>query len=254
MRISTGLELVTAWHASRTAIPVGSERTRGWLDTRVVYSAILHVLALSPLLLSVPPDASAIIIPLDVIVLADQTEGPPQPNAAVVPLKEAGAPSTPAAPPIGVARSQKSPDELDVKLHALAELRQPSSDTHLSKKELGLAGLSAMSEDAEPGSRASYAVRDFIRAQVERHWGLDLRTLADSNYSVLIRVEITRMGAVTRADIADIARFNSDSTYRAIALSARNAVLLSSPFALPGGPYSDRMVFTLNLNTSEASR
>ena len=145
-------------------------------------------------------------------------------------------------------------DELDIKLHALAELRQPSVDTHLSKKDLGLARQSAMSEEAEPGSYPTYAVRDFIRAQVERRWGLDLRTLGDSNYSVLIRVEMTSTGAVTKAEIADTARFNSDTTYRAIALSARNAVLLSSPFVLPGGPYSDRMVFTLSLNTKEALR
>jgi TPP-dependent 2-oxoacid decarboxylase len=59
-------------------------------------------------------------------------------------------------------------------------------------------------------------------------------TLGDSNYSVLIRVEMTSTGAVIKAEIADIARFHSDATYRAIALSARNAVLLSSPFALPG--------------------
>jgi hypothetical protein len=79
-------------------------------------------------------------------------------------------------------------------------------------------------------------------------------TLCDSNYSVLIRVEMTSTGAVIKAEIADIARFHSDATYRAIALSARNAVLLSSPFALPGGPYSDRMVFTLSLNTKQALR
>ena len=110
-------------------------------------------------------------------------------------------------------------DELDIKLHALAELRQPSVDTHLSKKDLGLARQSAMSEEAEPGSYPTYAVRDFIRAQVERRWGLDLRTLGDSNYSVLIRVEMTSTGAVTKAEIADTARFNSDTTYRAIALA-----------------------------------
>jgi hypothetical protein len=153
-----------------------------------------------------------------------------------------------------VTPSRKPPDELDIKLHALAELRQPSVDTHLSKRDIGLARQSAMSEEAEPGSYPTYAVRDFIRAQVERRWGLDLRTLGDSNYSVLIRVEMTSTGIVTKAEIANTARFNSDTTYRAVAWSARNAVLLSSPFVLPGGPYGDRMVFTLILNTKEALR
>jgi hypothetical protein len=229
-------------------------RGRDWLGSRLVYSAVLHALILPPLFLSVQPGKPAVIIPLDIIVLADQTAGPPQPTTAVVPLQEAGAPATPASPPVGIAPTQKPADELDIKLHALSQLRQPSVDTHLSKKELGLARLSAMSEEAAPGSYASYAVRDFIRAQVERRWNLDLRTLADKNYSVLIRVEMTSTGAVTKAEIADMTRFNSDKTYRAIALSARNAVLLSSPFVLPSGPYSDDMVFTLSLNTEDARR
>ena len=114
--------------------------------------------------------------------------------------------------------------------------------------------MAAMSEDATPGPHASYAVRDFIRAQVERRWGLDLPTLGNGNYSVLIRVQMTGTGTVTKAEIADTARLNADKTYRAIALSARNAVLLSSPFALPAGVYSDVMEFTLSLNTQEALR
>lgn len=227
---------------------------RDWFGWRIVYSAILHALILPPLLLSVQPGKSFIIVPLDIVVLADQTAGPPQPIAAAVPAQEAGAPATPATPPVGITPSPKPPDELDIKLHALAELRQPSIDTHLSKKELGLAPVSAMSDEAAPGPSATYAVRDFIRAQVERRWGLDLPTLGDNNYSVLIRVEMTGNGVVTKAEVDDMARFNSDKTYRAIALSARNAVLLSSPFVLPGGPYSDRMVFTLSLNTKEALR
>jgi hypothetical protein len=227
---------------------------RDWFGSRIVGSAILHALILPPLLLLTRPGQPAVIIPLDIIVLADQTTGPQQPDAVIVPLQEAGALATPAAPPVGGTPSQKPPDEIDIKLHALAELRQPSVNTHLSKKDLGLARQSAMGEEAEAGPYATYAVRDFIRAQVERRWGLDLRTLGDSNYSVRIRVEMTSTGAVTKAEIADTARFNSDSTYRAIALSARNAVLLSSPFVLPGGPYSDRMVFTLSLNTKEALR
>jgi hypothetical protein len=244
-----------ASHASlRMAAAPTEQGRRDWFSSRIVGSAILHALILPPLLLSTPSGQPAVIIPLDIVVLADQSTGRQQPDTAIVPMQEAGAPTTPAVPPVGVTPLQKPPDELDIKLHALAELRQPSVDTHPSKKDLGLARRSAMSEEAEPASYPTYAVRDFIRAQVERRWGLDLRTLGDSNYSVLIRVEMTSTGAVTKAEIADTARFNSDTTYRAIALSARNAVLLSSPFVLPGGPYSDRMVFTLSLNTKEALR
>jgi colicin import membrane protein len=227
---------------------------RGRFGMWLLCSAILHALILPPLLLSSRPGQPALIIPLDVVVLADETKGPPRPETAVVPVQEAGMASSPAVPPAGVTSAKKPPDDFDIKLHALAQLRQPSVDTHLSKKTLGLASLSATSDNAAPGSYATYAVRDFIRAQVERRWGLDLPTLHGGNYSVRLRVEITSAGVVTRAEIADTARFNSDATYRAIALSARNALLLSSPLALPPGPYSDVMEFTLSLDTQEALR
>jgi hypothetical protein len=226
------------------------DRVGFWL----LCSAILHGLVLPPLFLSARPDSPALVIPMDIVVLADETAGPPQPDAAIVPQQEAGMPSSPAVEPAGIAPSKDRPDDLDIKLHALAKLRQPSLDTHLSKKQLGLARMSAMADDAAPASYATYAVRDFIRAQVERRWSLDLATLGGGNYSVLIRVRMTSAGAVTKAEVADTARFDSDKTYRAIALSARNAVLLSSPFALPAGPYSDVMDFTLSLNTNEALR
>lgn len=245
--------MISTQAEARTAVAI-ENRWRERFGVWLLCSAILHILILPPLLLWSRPGKIALVVPLDLVMLADATAGPAQPDVALVPQEQAGGPSSPAAPPIGAVPAKKPPDELDTKLHALAQLRQPSVDTHLSKKELGLSGMAAMSEDATPRPHATYAVRDFIRAQVERRWGLDLPTLGNGNYSVLIRVQMTSAGTVTKAEIADTARFNADKTYRAIALSARNAVLLSSPFALPAGPYSDVMDFTLSLNTSEALR
>lgn len=189
---------------------------------------------------------------MDIVLLADETTSQPQPVTAPAPQQQAGILSSPSAMPIGASPSNQRPDDLQMKLHALAKLRQPSVDTHLSEKSLGLSQLSATSNDAAVGPYATYAVRDFIRAQVERRWGLDLAALGNSNFSVLIRVELTSAGVVTKAEIADTARFNADRTYREIALSARNAVLLSSPFALPPGHYSEVMDLILSLNTKEA--
>jgi hypothetical protein len=100
----------------------------------------------------------------------------------------------------------------------------------------------------------SLAVSDFIRAQVERRWGLDLARLGNKTFSVLIRVEMTGAGVVTKAEVVHDARFAADKAYQDIALSARNAVLLSSPFALPSGHYADVMQLTLSLNTADALR
>ena len=79
-------------------------------------------------------------------------------------------------------------------------------------------------------------MKDFIRAQVERRWNLDLATLGDHQFSVPIHVEISSGGTVIKAEIMDTARSN-DPAYREVAVSARNAVLLSSPLSLPPGHY-----------------
>ncbi len=96
-----------ASHAShRMAAAATEQGCRHWFGSRIVGSAILHALILPPLLLSTHPGQPAIIIPLDIVVLADQTAGPEQPDTAIVPLQEAGAPTPPAAPPVGVTPSQ----------------------------------------------------------------------------------------------------------------------------------------------------
>jgi len=229
-------------------------RRRIYLAVGFLCSAVLHGFMLLAFLSTHDRTVTSPDIPMDVVVLADETASPPQPVTAPAPQQQAGIPSSPAAQPIGASRSNEHPDDLEMKLHALAKLRQPSVATHLAEKNLGLSQLSATSKDAVAGPYATYAVRDFIRAQVERRWGLDLATLGSRDFSVLIRVEITSAGVVTKAEIADMARFNTDKTYREIALSARNAVLLSSPLALPPGHYSDVMDLLISLNTREALR
>ena len=47
------------------------------------------------------------------------------------------------------------------------------------------------------------------------------------------------------------ARFD-DPAYREVAVSARNAVLLASPIALPAGQYQDVMEMVLYLNPRDA--
>jgi hypothetical protein len=70
----------------------------------------------------------------------------------------------------------------------------------------------------------------------------------------MIRVRMTGAGVVTKAEVVRDARFAADKAYQDIALSARNAVLLSSPFALPAGHYDGTMELTLNLSTADALR
>jgi outer membrane biosynthesis protein TonB len=230
-------------------VGVSGETRRANFSVGFLCSAAVHGLALLLFLLMRDGAATTLVIPLDVIVLADLSAGPPPPDPAVEPQKEVEAAASPAQVPLGDLPSDQHPDDLDLKLQKLAKLRQPDIDTRISKSD---ASSSHASSNNAAGD--SYAVSDVIRAQVERRWGPDLAALGDKTYSVLIRVEITGEGVVTKAEIVNDSRFAADKTYRDIARSARNAVLLSSPFALPSGHYSGVTDLTLSLNTRDALR
>ena len=63
-----------------------------------------------------------------------------------------------------------------------------------------------------------------------------------------------RDGTIVSAVIMEEARSKADALYRDIALSARNAVILSSPIALPPGDYPRTMHFTLDLDPRDTQR
>ncbi len=227
-----------------------------------VCSAILHGLALLLLLLfmvqhdrHVQPAASR-LVPVDVVQLGEETAAPPQQQMAPVPQQKAAQRKAANPVPVGVAPEKKKPlpDELDTKLRALSKLRQPEADTQLEEDSSGASNMSATSEGAVSGPIATYSLRDFIRAQVERRWSLNLTALGSRNISIPIRVEITSRGVVNKAEIVDTAHMTTDRVYNDIAISARNAVLLSSPFTLPPGQYDAVMTLTLNLNPKDTLR
>ena len=133
------------------------------------------------------------------------------------------------------------------KLEALAKLRQSDHDS-------GLLPQQATDDVPTPGDDLTVsAAKDFIRAEVERRWNFDLKKFGDGGYSVPIHVQITKTGTVLAAEILDN-EHSADPIYREIALSARSAVLLSSPFALPSGHYQDVMDMVLELDPRETLR
>jgi hypothetical protein len=130
----------------------------------------------------------------------------------------------------------------------LAKLRQPQTDPRLLNG-VGTSGLAVAGNGT--GLQPGYSVKDYIRAQVERRWNLDTAALGGRNFVIAIHVVLAADGAVTKAEILDEARLGADA--HSIALSARNAVLLSSPFALPAG-HQGIMDMTLNLNPRDTLR
>jgi outer membrane biosynthesis protein TonB len=181
----------------------------------------------------------------------------PAPLAAVNPDEPARLPK-PGPPASAKPRPSPAPaDDLATKLQSLARLRQPAPPMPPNPRPqegAGVSNVTASNADAAPGSAASYSVQDFLRAQVERHWYWDRRRLGAGDWAVSIHVLLNRDGSVAKAEIVDDARHGADPEYHDLALSARNAVLLSSPLNLPPGRYEAVKDITLTLDPRTASQ
>jgi hypothetical protein len=206
-----------------------------------------------------PPVPPSHLVPVEIVRLGEETTSPPQPLKAKIPqpVTPRAAPREPASAnaPEGTSpeATRPIPDDLETKLHALAHLRQPES----SLKPLdtpSAADTPGTSNDATPGVETAYAVRDLIRAQVERKWNFNVAALGHGSFIIGLRIVVLRNGTVAKVEVLDRERFTRDALYRDIALSARNAVLLSSPLTLPAGAFDYSMDVTLNLNPRDTLR
>lgn len=202
----------------------------------------------------VPQPSLIRFLPVDLVTPAQHDQSPPQLPRARAPHEAfsrpaRAVPSSP-RPPAALSPTRKSPppDSLEIRLQKLARLRQP--DSTLPHLDDGASDQAATSDEGAAG--AAYRVGDFLRAQIERRWSLDLGRA--HNVVVLIRVSVARDGRVIHADIVDRTRYASDAAWRAVALSARNAVLLSSPLSLPAGYPAAPIDVTLALSSRDVVR
>jgi hypothetical protein len=195
-------------------------------------------------------------LPIDLVQLAERTASPTEARRAPIPHATLSRPAreVPSSPrrTIALSPTRRPPlqDPLEIRLQQLAKLRQP--DSTISHLENGASDEAPTANDAPPGEVARYRVSDFLRAQVERRWSLDLKHAR--NVVILVHVKVARDGTVIEAEIADRARYTTDAAWRAVALSARNAVLLSSPLNLPSGYFGGPIDVTLALNTRDMTR
>jgi outer membrane biosynthesis protein TonB len=175
--------------------------------------------------------------------LTPAARAPARPRAASapvppVPVVQPSIVNPPAPEPVETLPTPPS-DPLQSRLDSLAMLKAPESNGRSS----GLGGAAG-----NGSGLGSYSVKDLIRAQVERRWNLSVGALKGRDVTVSIRVLLRRDGSVASAQILDTERSAKDPLYYSVATSARNAVLLSSPFLLPGGSYEDEFDVTLDLN------
>jgi hypothetical protein len=239
---------------------IGSKEGRDASRVGFAGSVLLHGLVLSALFVAGQQGlqaarGGATFIPVEVRVAGN---GPPAPLPQASHQRQI-ARDVPAGPmPMGtpsaaapIPSESREADGLAAKLQALAKLRQP--DMSAQGNSSG-AAMPAENDGAAFGLDNVYQVRDFLRAQVMRRWHLDVASLGHDHVAVPVRVQITRSGEVLKAEVLNADHAAVDPAYDEIAASARNAVLLSSPFVMPKGHYQNEMEVVLYLDPKDALR
>ena len=231
----------------------------GFASALFLHGLIVALIILMRMPIGSPQTNRALhIVPVDVVSFGEETTTLPAVVKSALPQQKR-VPTTrqqeaSLRPPDGVSPSGAKPvplDNLAAKLQALARLRQPETAPAVIDNS-GQSDVTSASDDALAGDNAAYAVRDFVRQQVVRHWSLDVHVLGARQFRIAIHVVMTRSGRIEKAEIVDMQRYRVDPIFRDVALSARNAVLLSSPVPLPAGNYAEVMSMTLNFDPHDA--
>jgi len=191
-------------------------------------------------------------IPVDLVALGDETASPdddkskvPQQRAA-----ETGEHPTPQAVPVP---KQSAPVPAPGKALArkAKEQAQPQPDPHRppSPQPQEGSGISNTTTGADGtlGRSATYGVKDYVRAQIERRWYPQGSALLRNDWVVQLHLRLNEDGSVGQAEIVDGGKMG-DFAYRDFAFSVRNAALLSAPFTLPSGLDDAALDMTLDFN------
>jgi len=167
----------------------------------------------------------------------------------------------PPSHPVPALKPPKNPppplDDLQTQLKSLAlqqqqQARTPPNPT--SQDGPGSSNLTASSENAAPGRQTLYSAKDFIRAQIERHWYFDRTALGAGDFVISMHLELMSDGSVSRADILGETGGSARAADRSVAISLRDAALMSSPLNLPTGRYEDVKDMVLNFSSRDVSQ
>lgn len=235
-----------------------SPRQFGYTIRGIAFSLALHgaaILFLALLWSTLRPTASPRgpqPIPVDLVELGDETASPdadksklPQQRAA-----ETGEKPTPQAVPVP---KQSAPVPEPGKKLARKEKEQARAlpDPHRppSPQPQEGSGISNVTTGADGtlGRNATYGVKDYVRAQIERRWYPQGSALLRNDWVVQLHLQLNQDGSVGHAEIVDGGKMG-DGAYRDFAFSVRNAALLSAPFTLPPGLDDAARDMTLDFN------
>jgi len=250
------MTVVAALNPDQRFLAQGRARAR---RRALLGSLVIHAALIAFFIYEIAPndrENSIKFFPVELVPLTDRTttpvpataDLPRQQTASVRPQTRKSPPPSlpltipqpiPAASDKGVEPVPLPPkDALQSRLEAFAKLSLPGNDT-----------ISATGNGSAQGP-AGYDLRDYIRAQVEHHWSVDLDAIEDRKLTVAIHVVLAPDGVVRMAEIVNNEHTNAE--YRWLAISARNAALLASPVTLPAGIPASALDLVLNLSPADA--
>lgn len=168
-------------------------------------------------------------------------------------------PDKPTPAPPAPAKPRNAPATVNeiAALLKLAEARhQPSAALPNRRAQVAptSANVGAISTETAGGDQGLQGIKDFLRAQIERRWEFDVERLGRLDAVVSIRIVLGYDGTVVSATIVPDARHRDDADLAALARSARNAVLLSSPLRLPPRMPDTFRDVTLNFSPRDVAR
>lgn len=205
------------------------------------------------------PDATGIPVPND-------HRAPSLPSHADVASEKsastgAGESSIRRTPSSGDAQTAAGGD-LNARLEALAQLREPPSrltpDPRPQAGE-GTSNVTAANDAARRGAHATYGIKDFIRAQIARHWYLDRASQAFTQakaqgWIASLHMTLNSDGTIGSVEVAIPPAQRENQAFQTFANGARNAVLLSAPLEIPPGTYDEVKDIELELKADDAAR
>jgi len=226
----------------------------------VALSALLHGVMLFLLLLlwslarnTSPPPRGPQAIPID---LVDEGADTAAPDGGKSRFPQERAPETADRPaPQAVPVPKQAPAPGKKLAHKDQDHPQPDPHREPSPQPQDGAGVSNVTSGADGALKghATYGVKDYVRAQIERRWYPQGSALLRNDWVVELHLRLDENGGVEKADIVDAGKMG-DNAFRDFALSVRNAALLSAPFALPPGLDETARDMTLDFNPRQVQQ
>jgi hypothetical protein len=197
-----------------------------------------------------PPQAATPPAPLQPDIVPPPP--PPKPVEAQAPPPPPPKPEPPKPKPEPkpqqMAQAQPKPDTSKTDAAAFDNLLKnltktpalPQQDAKPQRQQVAAAAPPSSQPRAPLGSQLTASEMDLVREQIARCWNINAGARDAKDLVVEIRASVNPDGTVTRADIVDTGRANSDPLYRAAAESARRAFFnpACTPLKLPPEKYA----------------